>query len=204
VNTYWWRLARRGWIAGAAAGICAIVILTLILGGVDDVAGTVSVGHLIDMVIATAVAAPLRDVAAAVLDATEYPRLLRRLAPSGCALLPLAVLWLTVAAAQATRVAGVPWGGLAVEAAAMATIACAAGACCAGRADPGQVGTGVLALIVLIDETAPLGPWLTAGLGPRWDSGRVAWVLLGAVGAGLVLYQVRDPGGRYGRRGHRW
>jgi tetrahydromethanopterin S-methyltransferase subunit C len=112
VNTYWWRLSRRGWLAGAAAGICALVILTRILHRADDVAGTVSVAHVSNMVVAT----------------------------------------------------------------------------------------GVLTLIVLIDQTTPLGPWLTADLGPRWDTGRTAWTLLGATGAGLVLLQLRDPGGRRGQR----
>lgn len=196
MTAYWWRLSRRGWLAGAATGVCAVVVLTRVLNLAGDVAGTVLVGHLINMVVASAVAAPLGDAAAAVLDATAYPRLPRRLAPSGCALLQLATIWLTVAAAQATRVGGVPWGGLAVEAAAMTAVACAAAASGAGRADPGLVGTGVLALIVTIDQSMPAGPWLTADAGPRWEAGRVAWLLLGAAGAVIVLLRLRDPGGR--------
>jgi hypothetical protein len=67
---------------------------------------------------------------------------------------------------------------------------------CAGRADPGLVGAGVLVLLVLIDETTGIGPWLTAWPGPHWQAGRTAWAVLAVVAALVLLAGLRDPAGR--------
>jgi hypothetical protein len=196
MNTYWWRLSRPGWTLGAVAVACGVGLGAFALGWADDVDGTCWTTGRIGIVLASAVAAPLRDLAAPVLDATPYRRRLRRLAPPACAVLTLVVVWLALAAMQATRVPGVPWGGLAVEAVGMAAVASAVGVFCAGRADPGLVGAGVLVLIVLIAETTGIGPWLTAWPGPHWQTGRIAWAVLAVVAALVLLAGLRDPARR--------
>jgi hypothetical protein len=101
---YSWRLARPRWLVDAAATALAIAEAALVLGWADDVPGTLYTGHWINLVVAAAAAAPLRDPAAAVLDATPYSRRQRRLAPISCVLHSAALLWLACAAVQATRV----------------------------------------------------------------------------------------------------
>jgi hypothetical protein len=196
MNTYWWRLSRPAWIAGTVAVACGVGLGAWALGWADDVDGTCWTFGRISIVIASAVAAPLRDLAAPVLDATPYPRRVRRLAPPACAVLVLVVAWLALAAVQAARVPDVPWGGLAVELAGMASVAMAVGVFGAGRVDPGLIGAGVLALIVLIDETTGVGPWLTATPGPHWQAGRTAWAILAVAGLLVLLAGLRDPARR--------
>jgi hypothetical protein len=191
---YWWRLARPGWLFGAAATALAIAVTALVLGWADDVPGTLYTGHWINLVVAAAAAAPLRDPAAAVLDATPYPRRRRRLAPIGCVLLSAALLWLAFAAIQAARVPGVPWGGLALETAGMCAVACAIGTWCSDRVDPGVAGSAAPALLVLFDGTLPLGPWLTADPGPRWAAGRTGWAMLAVAGITALVVRLRDLG----------
>jgi hypothetical protein len=193
MNTYRWRLSRPAWIAGAAAVACALYAGVWALGWTADVDGTCWAFGRISIVLAAAAAAPLRDRAAPVLDATPYDRRLRRLAPPACAVLALGLVWVALAAVQALRVPGVPWGGLAIQAVAMAAVACGAGAPFARRADPGLVGAAALTLVVLIDETTGIGPWLTAWPGPRWDAGRAAWAALAVLAAAVLVAGLRDP-----------
>ncbi|MEU4238315.1 hypothetical protein [Actinoplanes sp. NPDC026619] len=190
--TYRWRLARPGWLAGAAATALAVAVTALVLGWADDVTGTLFTGHWINLVVAATAAAPLRDPAAAVLDATPYSRRRRRLAPAGCALLAAALWWAAFAAAQARRVPGVPWAGLALETAGMCVVACATGMWCIGHADPGVTGSAVVALLLLFDGALPFGPWLTAEPGPHWAAGRTAWAALAAAGLVAVLARSRN------------
>jgi len=187
VNPYWWRLSRPGWLAGAAATGAAIALAGPPAGA--------AAGHAVNIALATAVAAALRDPAAEVLDAAPRRRARRRLAPVGCAVLAAAATWPAATALLAARAPGLPWRGLAVEAAAMVAVACAAGVRCAD-AEPGLAGAGVLAVVVLLDQGIPGGSWLTGEPGPRWDRGREAWVLIGLAAAVVVLAGVRDPAGR--------
>jgi hypothetical protein len=196
MNAYWWRLIRPGWFTGAAAVGCAVVVVPQLLGEVGDLPAAISAGHGVNAILATAAAAPLRDPAAAVLDAAPYPRARRRLAPVGHAVFVLTVTWLALMALQALRVPGMPWGGLAVEAVAMIAIACAAGIRCTGCTDPGLAGAAVLAVIVLIDQGTAHGPWLTGGPGQGWETGREAWPLLGAGGMLVMLLGLREPARR--------
>jgi hypothetical protein len=80
-----------------------------------------------------------------------------------------------------------------LDAVAMAAVAGALGAAAAARVDPGLVGGGVLALIVVADETSGIGPWLTAWPGPHWTAGRTAWAVLAVIAAGVTLAALRDP-----------
>jgi hypothetical protein len=193
MSTYWWRLSRPAWIAGAAAVAVALYAAAWGLGWSDDVDGSCWTFGRLSIVVASGVAAPLGDRAAPVLDATPYARRLRRLVPPAAALLALGGTWLVLAGIQAVRVPGVPWDGLVVEALAMAAVACAAGALVAGRADPGLAGAAALTLIVLADETTGIGPWLTAGPGPHWTAGRTAWAVLAVVATAVTLAALRDP-----------
>ncbi|MCU7725233.1 hypothetical protein ODJ79_16005 [Actinoplanes sp. KI2] len=197
MNAYWWRLTRPGWLTGAIAAGCAVVVVPPMLGQDGGLPGVVFLGHGVNLVLATAAAAPLRDPAAPVLDAAPKPRVRRRLAPVGCAVLTLTVTWPAIMALLAARVPALPWGGLAVEAAAMIAIACAAGVRCTGRADPGLAATGVLALIVLLDQGTALGPWLTGGPGSGWRTSREAWAVLGAGAVLLTLFGLRDAASRW-------
>ncbi|MGK5685461.1 hypothetical protein [Actinoplanes sp. URMC 104] len=196
MGTYGWRLARPAWPAGASATVLAVAALAAVLDWADDVPGTLAVGRRTGLVVAAVAAAALRDPAAGVLDATPYPRRVRRLLPSACALLALAPAALVPALVQAGRVPGVPWSGLALEVAAMAALACAAGVWCTGRVDPGLVGWVAPMLLLLVDETTPMGPWLTAAPGPRWAEGRVGWAVAGAAGVVVLLAGLRDPAAR--------
>jgi hypothetical protein len=195
VHAYWWRLTRPGWLTGAAAVGCAVVVVPQLLGGAGDLPAVVTTGHGVNLVLATAAAAPLRDPAAAVLDAAPYRRARRRLAPVGHVMLVLILTWPAIMAVPAIHVPGMPWRGLAVEAVAMIAIACAAGLRCADRTDPGLAGAAVLAVIVLIDQGTWHGPWLTGSPGPDWAGSREAWALLGAVGMLVMLLGLREPAG---------
>jgi hypothetical protein len=190
---YRWRLSRPAWIAGAAATAVALYAATWALGWIGDVNGTCWAFGRISIVVAAGVAAPLRDRAASVLDVTPYARRKRRLIPPLGAALVLGGTWLALAVVQATRVRGVPWGGLALEAVAMVAVAGAVGALVADRVDPGLAGAGTLTLIVLIDETTGIGPWLTAWPGPHWTAGRTAWAVFAVVATAVTLAALRDP-----------
>jgi hypothetical protein len=203
MKTYWWRLSRPAWLAGAAAVAVALYAAAWALGWSDDVDGTCWTFGRLSIVVASGVAAPLRDRAAPVLDATPYARRLRRLTPPAGALLTLGGVWFALAVIQAVRVPGVPWGGLVVEAVAMAAVAGAAGALVAGRADPGLVGAAVLTLIVLADETTGIGPWLTAWPGPHWTAGRTAWAVLAVLAAAVTVAALRDPARAHSSKGFR-
>jgi hypothetical protein len=193
MNAYWWRLSRPAWLAGAAAVAVAVYAAAWALGWSDDVAGTCWTFGRISIVTAAGVAASIGDRAAPMLDATPYLRLVRRLAPPACAATALGAVWLSLALVQAARVPDVPWAGLVLEAVAMAAVAGALGAAGAARVDPGLVGGGVLALIVVADETSGIGPWLTAWPGPHWTAGRTAWAVLAVIAAGVTLAALRDP-----------
>jgi len=193
MHAYWWRQTRPGWLTGAAVVGCAVVVVPQLLGEAGDLPTVISTGHGLNLVLATAAAAPLHDPAAAVLDAAPFPRARRRLAPVGHAILVLVVAWPAIMAVPAVRVPGMPWRGLAVEAVAMIAIACAAAVRCADRTDPGLAGAAVLAVIVLIDHGTSHGPWLTGGPGPGWVASREAWALLGAGGTLVALLGLREP-----------
>ena len=196
MNAYRWRLSRPAWLAGAAVVAVVLYLGVWALGWTDDVNGACWAFGRVSLVLASAVAAALRDRTAPVLDATPYARLLRRLAPPGLTALAAAVVWVALAAAQAHRVPGLPWGGMAVEAAGMVAVACGAGVLATRRADPGLVGAAVLTVIVLIDETTGIGPWLTAWPGPRYAAGRAAWAVLAVAAAVVVVAALRDPARR--------
>ncbi len=135
MTAYWMRLARPGWVAGASGAAVGLGVAYAALGWADDVPGTMLAARRVMLVLAVALAAPLRDLAAAVLDGTPYSRQGRRLAPSAVAAAALLVVALTLAVIQQRRVAGVPWPGLAMEAAGLAAVAVAAAAWCPARVD---------------------------------------------------------------------
>ncbi|WP_306206401.1 hypothetical protein [Actinoplanes sp. RD1] len=181
---YRWRLARPSWLAAATALAAGIAALAAATGSADDAAGTLSAARRIDVVLAAAVAAALRDQAAAVHDATPRPRWARRLAPAACALTVLGGGWLLLACVQSTRVRDLPWAELAVEAAALTAVACAAGLWTGLRTDPGLTAGGALALLVLTAETTPL------------LAGRRAWILVALAALAVATRGLRDPARR--------
>src|SRR3954451_15160326 len=126
MTAYWMRLARPGWVVGASAAALGLGVASAAVGWAADVPGTVLTARRVMLVLVVALAAPLRDVAAEVLDGTPYSRPGRRLAPSAVAAAALLVVALALAGSQAERVAGVPWPGLATEAMGMVATAVAA------------------------------------------------------------------------------
>ena len=194
--TYRMRLARPGWVAGTAGAAVGLGTASAALGWADDQPGTVLTARRVLLVLVGALAAPLRDPAAAVLDGTPYRRWIRRLAPPGVAATALCAVALALAAAQDGRVAGAPWAGLAVEAMGMAAVAVAAAAACPARIDPVLPALAAVALLVTLDQASPVGPWLTAGPGPRWDAGRWGWLAVTGLGAAAIAAALRDPAGR--------
>jgi hypothetical protein len=155
------------------------------------------------LVLVVALAAPLRDRAAAVLDGTPYSRPARRLAPTAVAAAALLVPAVALAVIQTGRVAGTSWPGLAAEAIGMAAVAVAAAAWCPARVDPVFAAITAVVLLVLLDQMSPFGPWLTADPGHRWDAGRWAWLAVTVLGAVAAAGGLRDPAGRGpGRRRH--
>lgn len=200
---YWMRLARPGWVVGASGAAVGLGVASAALGWADDVPGTVLTARRMLLVLVVALAAPLRDLAAAVFDGTPYSRPGRRLAPSAVAAAALLVVALVVAVIQAGRVAGVPWPGLAAEAVGLAAVAVAAAAWCPARLDPVFAAITAVVLLVLLDQVSPFGPWLTADPGHRWDAGRWAWLAVTALGAAAAAGGLRDPAARGpGRRRH--
>src|SRR5258705_13810301 len=135
MTAYWMRLARPGWVAGASGAAVGLGVAYAALGWADDGPGTMLAARRVMLVLAVAPAAPSGDLAAAVLDGTPYSRQGRRLAPSAVAAAALLVVALTLAVIQQRRVAGVPWPGLAMEAAGLAAVAVAAAAWCPARVD---------------------------------------------------------------------
>src|SRR4051812_3621985 len=112
MTAYWMRLARPGWVAGASGTAVGLAVAFAALDWAGDIAGTVLVARDVMLILVVAVAAPMRDVAAAVLDGTPYSRPGRRLAPPAVAAAALLGVALVLAAIQDRRVAGVPWPGL--------------------------------------------------------------------------------------------
>jgi hypothetical protein len=203
MNRYWMRLARPGWLAGASSTAVGLGVASAALGWADDVPGTVLTARRVMLVLVVALAAPLRDRAAAVLDGTPYSRPGRRLAPTGVAAAALLVPAVGLAAIQAGRVAGASWLGLAAEAIGLAAVAVAAAAWCPARLDPVYPAITAVVLLVLLDQVSPFGPWLTADPGERWDAGRWAWLAVTALGAAAAAGGLRDPAARRpGRRRH--
>jgi hypothetical protein len=203
MTRYWMRLARPGWVAGASGAAVGLGVASAALGWADDVSETVLTARRVMLVLVVALAAPLRDLAAAVLDGTPYSRPGRRLAPSAVAAAALLVVALTLAVIQAGRVAGAPWPGLAAEAVGMAAVAVAAAAWCPARVDPVFAAITAVVLIVVLDQASPSGPWLTADPGPRWEAGRWAWLAVTALGVVAAAGGLRDPAGRgLSRRPH--
>ncbi|WP_433723104.1 hypothetical protein ACQP2Y_45825 [Actinoplanes sp. CA-051413] len=192
---YWTRLARPGWVAGASGTAVGLAVASAAVGWADNVPGTVHSARPVMLVLAVALAAPLRDLAAAVLDSTQFSRPGRRLAPPAVAATELLVVALALAVLQATRVRGAPWAGLAVEAVGMAAVAVAAGTWCPARVDPVFAAITAVGLLVLLDQASPFGPWLTAGPGHRWEAGRWAWLAVTALGLVAIAGGLRDPGG---------
>jgi hypothetical protein len=196
MTRYWMQLARPGWVAGASGTAVGLAVASAALGWADDVPGTVLTARRVLLVLVVALAAPLRDLAAAVLDGTPYSRPGRRMAPSAVAAAALLVVALVLAVIQAGRVAGVPWPGLAAEAVGMAAVATAAAAWCPARIDPVFAAITAVVLLVVLDQASPFGPWLTADPGSRWDAGRWAWLAVAGLGAIAVAGGLRDPAGR--------
>jgi hypothetical protein len=193
---YWMRLARPRWLIGASGAAVGLAVASTALGWADDVPGTVLTARRVMLVLVAALAAPLRDLAATVLDGTPYSRPGRRLAPSAVAAAGLLVVALALAVIQAGRVAGVPWPGLAAEAMGMAAVAVAAAAWCPARVDPVFAAITAVVLLVTLDQASPFGPWLTADPGHRWDAGRWAWLAVTGLGATAIAGGLRDPAGR--------
>jgi hypothetical protein len=193
---YWMRLARPGWVIGASGAAVGLGVASAALAWADDVPGTVLTARRVMLVLVAALAAPLRDLAATVLDGTPYSRPGRRLAPSAVAAAALLVVALALAVIQAERVAGVPWPGLAAEAIGMAAVAVAAAAWCPARVDPVFAAITAVVLLVMLDQASPFGQWLTADPGNRWDAGRWAWLAVTGLGATAVAGGLRDPAGR--------
>jgi len=198
---YWLRLARPGWVAGAAGTAAGLGLAYVVLGRADDVPGTVVAARWVMLVLVAAVAAPLRDLAAAVLDGTPYSRPGRRLAPPAIAAFALLVVAVLLAVIQHGRVAGVPWPGLALEPAGLAAVALAAAAWCPPRVDPVFAAIAAVLLLVVVDQASPFGPWLTAVPGPRWEAGRWVWATVTVLGGAAVAGGLRDPA-RRGRTRH--
>jgi hypothetical protein len=193
MTTYWMRLARPGWLAGASAAAVGFGVASAALGWAGDIAGTVLVARDVMLILVVAVAAPIRDVAAAVLDGTPYSRRGRRLAPPAIAAAALLGVALVLAAIQDRRVAGVPWPGLAIEAAGLAVVAVAAAAWCPARVDPAFAAITAVVLLVTLDQASPFGPWLTAGPGPRWEASRWTWLAVAVLGEAIAAGGLRDP-----------
>jgi hypothetical protein len=204
MTVYWIRLARPGWVAGTSGAAAGLGAASAALGWADDVPGTVLTARRVMLVLVVALAAPLRDPAAAVLDGTPYSRPARRLAPAGVVAAALLVVALTLAVVQAGRVTGAFWPGLAAEAVGMAAVAVAAAAWCPARIDPVFAAIAAVVLVVTLDQASPSGPWLTADPGHRWEAGRWAWLAITALGAAVIAAGLRDPAGRRpSRRPHR-
>jgi len=193
---YWVRLARPGWLIGASGAAVGLVAASTALGWADDVPGTVLTARRVLLVLVAALAAPLRDLGATVLDGTPYSRPGRRLAPAAVAAAGLLVVALALAVIQAGRVAGVPWPGLAAEAMGLAAVAVAAAVWCPARVDPVFAAITAVVLLVTLDQASPFGPWLTADPGHRWDAGRWAWLAITGLGATAIAGGLRDSAGR--------
>jgi hypothetical protein len=193
---YWLRLARPGWVVGASGTAVGLGVAYAAVGRADDVPGTVVTARWVMLVLVAALAAPLRDLAAAVLDGTPYSRRGRRLAPTAMAAAALLVVALVMAVIQHGRVAGVPWSGLALESAGFAAVALAAAAWCPSRVDPVFAAIASVVLLVVVDQASPLDPWLTAVPGPRWEAGRWIWVAVTLLGGAAVVGGLRDPAAR--------
>jgi hypothetical protein len=196
MTAYWMRLARPGWLIGTSVTAVGLAVASTVLGLADDVPGTVLTARRVMLVLVAALAAPLRDLAATVLDGTPYSRPGRRLAPSAVAAAGMLVVALALAVIQAGRVAGVPWAGLVAEATGMAAVAVAAAAWCPARVDPVFAAITAVVLLVTLDQASPFGPWLTADPGHRWDAGRWAWLAVTGLGAAAIAGGLRDPAGR--------
>jgi hypothetical protein len=193
---YWLRLARPGWVVGASGTAVGLGVACVALGRADDVQGTVVAARWVTLVLVAALAAPLRDLAAAVFDGTPYSRPGRRLAPTAVAAIALLVVALLLAVIQHGRVAGVPWAGLAMESAGFAAVALAAAAWCPARIDPVFAAIAAVVLLVVVDQASPSGPWLTAVPGPRWEAGRWIWVAMTVLSGAAIVGGLRDPAGR--------
>ena len=196
MTAYWMRLSRPGLVAGASAAAVGLGVASAALGWAGDVPGTVLAARQVILVLVVALAAPLRDLAAAVFDGTPYSRLRRRLAPPAVAAAALLCVASTLATVQDRRVAGVPWPGLALEATGLAAVAVTAAAWCPARVDPVFAAITAVLLLVVLDQAAPLGPWLTAGPGPRWEASRWTWLAATVLGATTAVSGLRDPAGR--------
>jgi hypothetical protein len=193
--TYWMRLARPGWVAGASGTAVGLGAASAALGRAGDVPGTVVVARNVMLVLVVALAAPLRDLAAAVLDGTPYSRPHRRLAPPAVAAGAVLGVASVLAVVQDRRVGGVPWAGLALEAAGLATVAVAAAAWSPARIDPVFAAIAAVLVLVVLDQSSPQGPWLTAGPGAHWAASRWTWLAVIVVGAVVVAGGLRDPAG---------
>ena len=190
------RLARPGWVAGASGTAIGLWAAYVALGRADDVPGTVTAARLVMLVLVAAVAAPLRDLGAAVFDGTPYPRAGRRLAPPATAAAAVVLVAALLTVVQHGRVAGVPWPGLAVEPAGLAAVALAAAAWCPRRVDPVFAAITAMVLLVVMDQASPFGPWLTAVPGPRWEASRWIWLGVSVLGGAAVAGGLRDPARR--------
>jgi hypothetical protein len=193
---YWLRQARPGWVAGTSGTGVGLGVAYVVLGRADDVPGTVTAARSVMLVLVAALAAPLRDLGAAVFDGTPYSRPGRRLAPAAMAATAVLVVTVLLTVVQHGRVAGVPWPGLAVEPAGLAAVALAAGAWCPPRVDPVFAAIAAVVLLVVVDQASPFGPWLTAVPGARWEAGRWIWVAVTVLGGAAVAGGLRDPARR--------
>jgi hypothetical protein len=183
-------------VAGASGAAAVLAVASAALGWAGDVPGTLLTARRVVLVLVVAAAAPLRDVAVAVLDGTPYSRPGRRLAPAAVAAAALLVVAATLAVIQDRRVAGVPWPGLVIEAVGLAAVALAAAAWCPAQVDPVFAAITAAVLVVVLDQASPFGPWLTAEVGPRWEVSRWTWLAVTVLGAAVVAAGLRDPAAR--------
>lgn len=189
-------LARPEWVAGTALAATGLAVLLALTGGADDVRGGIVCLRFVVAVLAGGAAAALLDSAAAVLDATPYPRLRRRLAPPLLAFFALATVGLAICITQAARVPGIPWPALALQSMGLLAAGGAAGACLHRRLDPGLVAPFAGVALLVADARMPWGPALTAPPGPDWARSQIAWGLLAVGLLVITAIALRDPAGR--------
>jgi len=194
---YWVRLLRPGWLLGVAITGSALAGVLVLAGLVDSVPGTVNGARMIAAVLSVGVAAAFLEASAMVTDATPWRRVRRRLTPPALALAAVIPLGAALAFAQATRVTGVPWPAVLLQATGLVMLAAATGAACRNRVDPGLIAPAVVVGLITLDARAPWEPILTAAPDTKVN---LAWATVVVLTLPVIVLGIGDPAGRSLRR----